>query len=439
MKVLQKNGITMVIMVVIVVIGFLSLFVGFQSIGNQKSNEGRSISLKINTINNYADRMTKESITIGIRSLNDKDYDDKEGKRNERVNDDDDNLLQNENENRNKLNSILLTSMKNSLELENIAYSNLHENQKYELLWSFDQFDLVEEDNPICPKKEIESMIYMRIPFNLGSSIQNVLKMKNHTSAKKYVFHGNELHSVSSLLVDLKQTKSMDENILNELYPSISSTEGKITLVDTDSLFLNISKASDKKKKRPLLITFIRDPVQRFVMHYYYKRRGLSHGQYMDINVCEKKTAGFKIYHSCLNLTNDFFTAQDIRTNNIAKLNIVTTYFCGYDPKKCANVTWKQKSHQAITNMKRSFWFVGITENMPVSFAILRKVSSSFFKNVITPKETLQYSPLSSKDMPSKQTLLSLKKLLIHDFMLYSAATKMLEKKVSWCQVDSLS
>nr|XP_026692065.1 uronyl 2-sulfotransferase-like isoform X1 [Ciona intestinalis] len=162
----------------------------------------------------------------------------------------------------------------------------------------------------------------------------------------------------------------------------------------------------------PIYINIIRDPIDRFVSHYYYSRHGF---------VKNNGTVKVEWRRSVNDLTLDECMKQDVdkciqENNNGSALR----YFCGNHPV-CRNYN-NISLHIAMYNAAKYYTTVGLLEEMENSLKVLEALLPRYFKGIaatLHASKEIEGTKTLYKKKPSKETETKLRRIFAFEIEFY--------------------
>ncbi|MBN3311123.1 UST sulfotransferase, partial [Amia calva] len=179
--------------------------------------------------------------------------------------------------------------------------------------------------------------------------------------------------------------------------------------------FLNFSRFS---REQPVYINIIRDPINRFLSNYFFRRFGDWRGEqnhmirtprmkdeerYLDINVCILEN-----YPECSN----------------PRLFYIIPYFCGQHPKCREPGLWALE--RAKQNVIENFLLVGILEELEDVLLLLERLLPHFFTDVLSIYKSPDYRKMGNltgtvrKITPTMEALKVLYHRMKHEYDFYN-------------------
>ncbi|MBN3323335.1 UST sulfotransferase, partial [Atractosteus spatula] len=170
--------------------------------------------------------------------------------------------------------------------------------------------------------------------------------------------------------------------------------------------------------EQPVYINIIRDPINRFLSNYFFRRFGDWRGEqnhmirtpgmkdeerYLDINVCILEN-----YPECSN----------------PRLFYIIPYFCGQHPKCREPGVWALE--RAKQNAVENFLLVGILEELEDVLLILERLLPHFFSDVLNIYKSPGYRKLGNmtgtvrKQTPSLEALQVLYHRMKYEYDFYN-------------------
>nr|XP_013800929.1 PREDICTED: uronyl 2-sulfotransferase isoform X1 [Apteryx mantelli mantelli] len=178
-----------------------------------------------------------------------------------------------------------------------------------------------------------------------------------------------------------------------ELIKNISTAEQPY-LFTRHVHFLNFSRFGGDQ---PVYINIIRDPVNRFLSNYFFRRFGDWRGEqnhmirtpsmrqeerYLDINVCILEN-----YPECSN----------------PRLFYIIPYFCGQHPRCREPGEWALE--RAKLNVNENFLLVGILEELEDVLLLLERFLPHYFKDVLSIYKNPEHRKLGNLTVTVKKTV----------------------------------
>ncbi|XP_075355142.1 uronyl 2-sulfotransferase isoform X3 [Mycteria americana] len=182
----------------------------------------------------------------------------------------------------------------------------------------------------------------------------------------------SEKHGFNLVTSDIHNKTRLTKNEQMELIKNISTAEQPY-LFTRHVHFLNFSRFGGDQ---PVYINIIRDPVNRFLSNYFFRRFGDWRGEqnhmirtpsmrqeerYLDINVCILEN-----YPECSN----------------PRLFYIIPYFCGQHPRCREPGEWALE--RAKLNVNENFLLVGILEELEDVLLLLERFLPHYFKDVLS-------------------------------------------------------
>ncbi|KAG7465681.1 hypothetical protein MATL_G00156210 [Megalops atlanticus] len=179
--------------------------------------------------------------------------------------------------------------------------------------------------------------------------------------------------------------------------------------------FLNFTRF---RIEQPVYINIIRDPINRFLSNYFFRRFGDWRGEqnhlirtpgmkdeerYLDINVCILEN-----YPECSN----------------PRLFYIIPYFCGQHPQCREPGEWALQ--RAKQNVLESYLLVGILEELEDVLLLLERLLPHFFSDVLSIYKSPEYKKLGNmtgtvrKHTPSLEALQVLYQRMKYEYDFYA-------------------
>lgn len=316
----------------------------------------------------------------------------------------------------------------------------------------------------VCKKDEwAHILIYNRVPKTASTSALEVA----FSAGRRHYFrwlHDNHTSDETAPWNHLRGDKTQTVNVTLLFTQYIAShfkfSEKYKLFIDVHTYWVDTSKYgwmvghSDKNKRQPVYINIIRNPISRFVSHYYFRRKKDKYYDpcvetrnctipymnyyYMDVNECAQASDYFKKYHPCLELDSTFFLSEEIKRNNLNRLNVFATYFCGFDYDTCHdNINgMERKTRKALEVMRDKYIVVGIAERFRATLALLSKVVPQFFPAPVVERKLDRRENMRDPSTYVKadaKTTAALQRVLKYDMKLYQEAVRIFEQKMIDC------
>ncbi|XP_063299399.1 uronyl 2-sulfotransferase [Pelobates fuscus] len=223
----------------------------------------------------------------------------------------------------------------------------------------------------------------------------------------------SEKHGFNLVTSDIHNKTRLTKNEQMELIKNVSTAEQPY-LFTRHVHFLNFSRFG---AEQPVYINIIRDPVNRFLSNYFFRRFGDWRGEqnhmirtpgmkeeerYLDINECILKN-----YAECSN----------------PRLFYIIPYFCGQHPKCRDPGEWALE--RAKQNVNENFLLVGILEELEDVLLLLERFLPHYFKDVMTIYKNPEHRKLGNltvtvkKSFPSPNALQVLHQRMKYEYEFY--------------------
>ncbi|XP_018497330.1 uronyl 2-sulfotransferase [Galendromus occidentalis] len=225
--------------------------------------------------------------------------------------------------------------------------------------WSDDGIDGSEILNQSLPPLAIDSsrLYFNRIPKAASTSMLNIL---HALSAKNNFTHK------SSSVYNMRILTSEQQN---ELAASVVESEAPVTF-DRHVHFVNFNSLGFDS---PIFINMVRDPVERIISDYYY-RRSVARKHIDSYAVTPSKFWLEKSLEECIRRSDD----ECQYMTGYLQVGHMVPYFCGHH-QKCMVVNDEWALEQAKKNIERYYDVVGLVEMLAETIAVLEKRLPQFF------------------------------------------------------------
>ncbi|XP_015271037.1 PREDICTED: uronyl 2-sulfotransferase [Gekko japonicus] len=203
----------------------------------------------------------------------------------------------------------------------------------------------------------------------------------------------SEKHGFNLVTSDIHNKTRLTKNEQMELIKNISTAEQPY-LFTRHVHFLNFSRFGGDQ---PVYINIIRDPINRFLSNYFFRRFGDWRGEqnhmirtpsmrqeerYLDINVCILEN-----YPECSN----------------PRLFYIIPYFCGQHPRCREPGEWALE--RAKVNVNENFLLVGILEELEDVLLLLERFLPHYFKDVLSIYKNPEHRKLGNLTVTVKKTV----------------------------------
>ena len=199
-------------------------------------------------------------------------------------------------------------------------------------------------------------------------------------------------------------------------------------------IHVNYTKYSSIQK--PIYISFIRDPIDRFISQFYYIRYGDDRTPQNYKNM--EKELFNRSLEECVNLVYSEYTKSKTRQFDKlcgATMNDEIKRFCGYD-KRCDDDP--DYALQRATNNLAFYLAVGLTEELNKFFAVLEKLLpdvlsgiTHFYESKQAAAKIRKGSATHKKKKPSETTLKQLKEMATREYEFYHIVKQRFLKQYS--------
>ncbi|XP_054169239.1 uronyl 2-sulfotransferase-like, partial [Oppia nitens] len=271
---------------------------------------------------------------------------------------------------------------------------------------------------------DISKLIYNRVP-KCGSTTLITL-LENLSKLNHFKHYNSKIYN--KRLLNFKQQKIF----INELmqYSAPFSYDRHIYFINFE--LYNVSNI-------PIYINIIREPVERVISSYYYRRFVALKS--MTNNLTDKsKPSDYwfnKSFEKCV-FNKD--SECDINANNSFIMSLLP-YFCGQH-RKCLDVNSKWALEAAKHNIEKHYKVVGILEYFNVTLKVLQHIIPQFFEGVLNSyynndNNKIHKNKNIQKQQISHQIKSYLKANLSNDYELYEFAVQRLFKQYKYILQES--
>ncbi|XP_069829883.1 uronyl 2-sulfotransferase isoform X2 [Dendropsophus ebraccatus] len=182
----------------------------------------------------------------------------------------------------------------------------------------------------------------------------------------------SEKHGFNLVTSDIHNKTRLTKSEQRELIRNISTAEQPY-LFTRHVHFLNFSRFG---AEQPVYINIIRDPVNRFLSNYFFRRFGDWRGEQNHMI----RTPGMKEEERYLDI-NECILENYAECSN-PRLFYIIPYFCGQHPKCRDPGEWALE--RAKQNVKENFLLVGILEELEDVLLLLERFLPHYFKDVMS-------------------------------------------------------
>ncbi|XP_055327772.1 heparan sulfate 2-O-sulfotransferase pipe-like isoform X2 [Paramacrobiotus metropolitanus] len=201
-------------------------------------------------------------------------------------------------------------------------------------------------------------LFYNRVP-KCGSSTLNSL-LKNLTASNPFIY-------TSSPLLDdwFLATQDMQKSFVQQFMKLPVKS-----VFDRHLFFLDFTRFG---QPNPIYINMIRDPTDRFISEFYFRRRLQKKGTEQG----ERKWYDEDLEH-CIRKAKDY----DCRLVDGMYIKNMIAFFCGQDIE-CSNHNSKWALETAKENVEKFFTVVGVLEDIDITLRVLQHQLPQYFSGVV--------------------------------------------------------
>ncbi|XP_053566613.1 uronyl 2-sulfotransferase [Bombina bombina] len=223
----------------------------------------------------------------------------------------------------------------------------------------------------------------------------------------------SEKHGFNLVTSDIHNKTRLTKNEQIELIKNISTAEQPY-LFTRHVHFLNFSRFG---AEQPVYINIIRDPVNRFLSNYFFRRFGDWRGEQNHMI----RTPGMKEEERYLDI-NECILENYAECSN-PRLFYIIPYFCGQHPKCRDPGEWALE--RAKQNVNENFLLVGILEELEDVLLLLERFLPHYFKDVMSIYKNPEHKKLGNltvtvkKSFPSPSALQVLYQRMKYEYDFY--------------------
>uniref|UniRef100_A0A8C5PHN4 Uronyl 2-sulfotransferase n=1 Tax=Leptobrachium leishanense TaxID=445787 RepID=A0A8C5PHN4_9ANUR len=218
----------------------------------------------------------------------------------------------------------------------------------------------------------------------------------------------SEKHGFNLVTSDIHNKTRLTKSEQMELIKNVSTAEQPY-LFTRHVHFLNFSRFG---AEQPVYINIIRDPINRFLSNYFFRRFGDWRGEQNHMI----RTPGMKEEERYLDI-NDCILKNYAECSN-PRLFYIIPYFCGQHPKCRDPGEWALE--RAKQNVNENFLLVGILEELEDVLLLLERFLPHYFKDVMTIYKNPDHKKLGNLTVTVKKTFPSTNALqVLHQRMKY--------------------
>ncbi|KAG8444452.1 hypothetical protein GDO86_009579 [Hymenochirus boettgeri] len=223
----------------------------------------------------------------------------------------------------------------------------------------------------------------------------------------------SEKHGFNLVTSDIHNKTRLTKSEQLELIKNVSTADQPY-LFTRHVHFLNFSRFG---AEQPVYINIIRDPVNRFLSNYFFRRFGDWRGEQNHMI----RTPGMKEEERYLDI-NECILENHAECSN-PRLFYIIPYFCGQHPKCRDPGEWALE--RAKQNVNENFLLVGILEELEDVLLLLERFLPHYFKDVMTIYKNPEHRKLGNltvtvkKAFPSPNALQVLYQRMKYEYEFY--------------------
>ncbi|XP_039271717.2 uronyl 2-sulfotransferase-like [Styela clava] len=249
-------------------------------------------------------------------------------------------------------------------------------------------------------------VIYNRVPKCGSTTIVWLIKALGSRLGFKTISH-NWPH-VQQILTEDEQ-KNLVENVT-------TAANGAASIFIRHLHFVDFEKFSSSVK--PIYINVIRNPIERFISHYYYMRFGFGNGNSKAWMKNMSNATRFEKLEECVAKSAEKCVQRESSTT--------LAFFCGQGPKCRTRSPWALQ--KAKENVVKYYTVVGIVEDFPNTLRLLEYTLPRYFRRgseiYKRAKGIINKSKTSKKVSPRLETKLKLEEALRYEMDFYQFVKK---------------
>ncbi|XP_069091284.1 uronyl 2-sulfotransferase [Pleurodeles waltl] len=203
----------------------------------------------------------------------------------------------------------------------------------------------------------------------------------------------SEKHGFNLVTSEIHNKTRLTKSEQMELIRNVSTAEQPY-LFTRHVHFLNFSRFG---AEQPVYINIIRDPVNRFLSNYFFRRFGDWRGEQNHMI----RTPGMKEEERYLDI-NECILGNHAECSN-PRLFYIIPYFCGQHPKCREPGEWAFE--RAKQNVNENFLLVGILEELEDVLLLLERYLPHYFKDVLSIYKNPEHRKLGNLTVTVKKTI----------------------------------
>lgn len=262
---------------------------------------------------------------------------------------------------------------------------------------------------------DTQRLFYNRVPKCASTTLYTV--MRKLATTNKFVHHNSKVYD----------KKIMTEDEQNRFVQNITSTPAPCSF-DRHVFFVNFSRFGASS---PVYINLIRDPVERIISSYFYRRlvARQNHGKTGKPSMYWLN----KKFRQCVNNGDPECSFMDGQSYSV----LLLPYFCGQD-ERCLLLNEPWALQKAKTNIERYYAVVGVVEEMNTTLKVLEATLPRFFKGALEVYYSIgvRKNQNNEKEHVAEDLKAALKANLTSEYDLYHFAVQRLYRQFRELQLN---
>lgn len=264
-------------------------------------------------------------------------------------------------------------------------------------------------------KLDRQRIFYNRVPKCASTTLYTL--MRKLSIMNNYVHYNSKVYD----------KKMISEEEQSRFVHHIKSTAPPCTF-DRHIFFVNFTRFDESS---PIYINLIRDPVERIISSYYYRRLAarLNHGR-------TAKPSNYwlnKKFRHCVMNSDPECSFIDGQSYGV----LLLPYFCGQD-KRCLILNNPWALQKAKNNIERYYAVVGVVEELNITLRVLEASLPRFFKGAVEVYNTLSVRKNQNhqKEHVAEDLKAALKANLTSEYELYHFVVQRLYRQYRELQLN---